>query len=97
MSYEKNGDFKKYYDTTQKRNYWVLGYFGGGSINVIDAYSIGGELSDALNVPMGTVQIDEIRKSSRYKSFKIVYSLHPNQKPEADSEHSSNVWELLSY
>lgn len=96
MPYTRNADFAKYYDTNLKRNYWVLGYFGGGAINIADAYSICSELSNEINVPIGSIHIDEILKSSRYKHFKIIYSIQENQTPEEDAYSSENVWGLLS-
>lgn len=70
-----NGDFKKYYDTKLKRNIWVLGYFGGGSIIIMDALKIAVDYARATGVPIETVLIDEILSSRRFKGFKIVYSI----------------------
>lgn len=74
MAYQRNNDFKKYYDTTLKRNIWVLGYFGGGSVNIVDAYQLALEYAKATNVPLESVHIDEILSSRRYKGFKIIFS-----------------------
>jgi hypothetical protein len=57
----KNANFRKYYDTTMKRNIWVLGYFGGGAINIMDAMLLASEYSNETNVPIGSVCIDEIQ------------------------------------
>ena len=84
-----NADFKKYYDTTQKRNIWVLGYFGGGSVNVMNAYQVAADYSNATGVPIGSVQIDEILSSRRFKGFKIVYST-AIQAPENDTTIMAN-------
>jgi hypothetical protein len=70
----KNGDFKKYYDTEQKRNYWVLGYFGGGAVTVVEAYRLAQEYSEVCKVPLDTVKIDEVLHSRRYKGFKYLFS-----------------------
>jgi hypothetical protein len=70
----KNGDFRKYYDTEQKRNIWVLGYFGGGAVNIMEAYRLACEYSDECKVPIGTVKIDEVLSSRRFKGFKYLYS-----------------------
>jgi len=96
MTYSEIGDFKKYYDTTQKRNYWVLGYFGGGSINIQNVNDIANEYSKELNLPFNSIQIDEVFKSSRFKGFKVLYSMKVNQLPDKDAEESKNVWEWLS-
>jgi hypothetical protein len=76
----KTGDFCKYYDSTQKRNYWVLGYFGGGSVSVVDALELGKEYSDLTGVPLESVRIDEILQSTRYKGFKFIFSTVEQEK-----------------
>jgi hypothetical protein len=97
MSYniKTHGDFKRYYDTTQKRNYWVLGYFGGGAVNITEAYKIAKQYAKAVNVPLNTVKIDEILHSRRHKGFKYVYS-NNEQKYEIDAIPLENVFEWLS-
>jgi hypothetical protein len=70
----KNADFKKYFDTTQKRNIWVLGYFGGGAVNVLDALVLANDYAEQCKVPLATVVIDEIQSSRRFKYFKYIYS-----------------------
>lgn len=90
-----NADFKKYYDTKLKRNIWVLGYFGGGSVNVMDAYQVASDYSNSTNVPIGTVKFDEILNSRRYKGFKFVFS-ETEQEPEKDSQiMADNVMAFL--
>ncbi len=87
----KHPDFKKYYDTTQKRNYWVLGYFGGGSVNIMDAYRVATQYTIANNkVNIETVQIDEILSSRRFKGFKFIYS-QIEQPKEVGAEEMENV------
>lgn len=93
----KNGDFSKYFDSTQKRNYWLLGYFGGGSVSVVDAYALAVEMSEVLNVPLDTIRIDEVLKSRRYKGFKFMYSTHPDQEMESGCKMSlNNVYQWLT-
>jgi hypothetical protein len=70
----KNGDFRKYYDTEQKRNIWVLGYFGGGAVTITDAYKLAKEYAKECNVPLETIKIDEVLSSRRFKGFKYLYS-----------------------
>jgi len=72
--YQKSKDFAKYFDTELKKNIWVLGYFGGGSINVSDAFTRAKHFAEENNVPLNTVQIDEIHKSRRFKGFKFIFS-----------------------
>lgn len=92
----KHGDFRRYYDNGQKRNYWVLGYFGGGSVNIAEAYELAKQFSEAINVPINSVHIDEIFKSRRFKGFKFIYSNVENQTPEKDTDAMDNVWSWLS-
>ncbi len=89
-----HGDFKKYYDTTQKRNIWVLGYFGGGSVNICDAYHLSKQYAEATGVPLENVKIDEILSSRRFKGFKFLYS-NDVQASEAGSEQMENVYAWL--
>lgn len=92
----KHGDFKKYYDTTQKRNCWVLGYFGGGSVNILEAYELAKQMATTLKLPIQSIRIDEILKSRRYKGFKFMYSNVPDQQPEADATQLENVYQYLT-
>jgi hypothetical protein len=77
-------DFKRYFDTAQKRNYWVLGYFGGGSLNVLETYALAKQMAEKLNLPLETIHIDEIHQSRRHKNFKYMYSSSPKQTPEPE-------------
>ncbi len=87
-------DFKKYYDTTQKRNYWVLGYFGG---NIMRAHAKALEYKMAYpEIDIKTIEIDEVLKSSRYKGFRFIYSLQQNQDPDKDAIRLNNVYEHLT-
>ncbi len=89
-----HGDFKKYYDTTQKRNIWVLGYFGGGSINISEAYTLSKQYADAVGVPLENVKIDEILSSRRFKGYKFMYS-NDEREMEAGAEQMENVYAWL--
>lgn len=90
------GDFRKLYDEISKKNYWVLGYFGGGAVNIVKAMELAKQFAEAINVPLETVTIDEILRSSRYKGFKYLTSTVENQEPESDSELCKNVYQLLT-
>lgn len=92
---ETHGDFKKYYDTTIKRNYWALGYFGGGAVNIVDAMELAKQYAKSTGVELETVVIDEILKSRRFKGFKIIYST-TEQLPEIDAHQSDNVYAWLT-
>lgn len=92
-----HGDFKRYFDTTYKRNYWVLGYFGGGSVNIVNAYNIAQQMATKLNVPLNTIRIDEILHSRRHKGFKFMYSMAPDQAPEPECKNiMNNVYAWLT-
>lgn len=93
--YESIGDFKIYYDTLNKRNYWVLGYFGGGSVNISKAYELAKEYAEENNVPLDTVCIDEILHSRRYEHFKYIYSQN-EQKPDKRAYQTENVYAWLT-
>lgn len=98
MSYDitTHGDFKRYYDTTQKRNYWVLGYFGGGSVNLVSAMELGKQFAIETGVLIETVTIDEILHSRRHKGFKFISSQALGQKPHAQSVMMENVYQWLT-
>lgn len=91
---ETHGDFKRYFDTKTKKNYWVLGYFGGG-VYLHDAYELAKQFSEKVNVPIETVCIDEIFRSRRFKGFKFLFSTEQNQEPEYGTEKMENVFGWL--
>jgi hypothetical protein len=97
MSYNirTHGDFNKYYDTETKKNIWVLGYFGGGAVNIIDAYKVSVQFAKSVGVPLETIKIDEILNSSRHKGFKFLFSDVDNQTPESDSYQMKGVYAWL--
>ncbi len=79
-------------------NYWVLGYFGGGSINIMDAYDKMMEYKHEYpRIPIKTIHIDEVFKSTRYKGFKFIYSLEQNQEPDPQAMQLNNVYEFLTH
>lgn len=96
---ETHGDFQRWYDKKLKRHYWILGYFGGGAINLVEAMEIGKQYATENDVSLDTVVIDEILKSRRYKGFKVIYStrkcsfIHPKVEPLYIRD---NVWADLT-
>lgn len=92
----KHGDFKVYFDSTQKRNYWVLGYFGGGSVNVLEAFEVAQQFSKELGLPLESVKIDEVLHSRRFKRFKFMYSDVQNQTPQPKADVMENVYAWLT-
>lgn len=91
---EKYGNFTMYYDSTQKRNIWLMGYFGGGAVNIVNAMEIAKEYAEEANVPLESVQIDEITKSTRVRYFKFFYS-NKKQEPIEGARIFENVFEIL--
>ena len=90
----KNADFKMYYDKGQMRNIWVLGYFGGGAINITEALALANEYANKTGVPVQTVCIDEIMSSRRFKGFKYMYSTQWQKKAKGAIE-MENVHQWL--
>lgn len=80
-SHLKNADFKKYYDSTRKIHIWVLGYFGGGRLNVSDTMKLAEEFAYEYKVDIKSVFIDEIMQSRRFKGFKYLYSTETQDDP----------------
>ena len=89
---EKSRDFERLYDKTLKRNYWVLGYFGDGHINVVKAFEAAEDFSIKADVPIETVYISEITNSRRFKGFKYISSTKPLQEPENFSVEMDDVF-----
>ena len=92
---EGSADRKKYYCSRQKKHIWVLGYFGGGSINLSSAMEVAAQFSTETGIDAKTISIAEINYSRRFKNFKYLYSDALNQLPLADSIIHDNVFEWL--
>ncbi len=97
MNYDINthGDFQRLYDTKRKRNFWLLGYFGGGSVGIVETMKLAKQFSLLVGVPVESVRIDEVLYSQSYKHFKFLFSDEENQNPEFGSTHYDNVMEML--
>lgn len=94
---DKSKDFKKYYCLKLKRHIWVLGYFGGGPVNVESFKNIAEKFSKETNIVRKEIYIDEIFSSRRFKGFKLIYSPSAkNQKPLEDSHILEDVFEWLT-
>jgi len=72
-----------------------LGYFGDGSVNILEASQLAKQYSESTGVDINTVYIDEILYSRRFKHFKYIYSTI-EQEPEKDAHKSENVWHWLT-
>lgn len=90
----KNADFKMYYDKGQMRNIWVLGYFGGGAVNIVDAMALANEYAKKTGVPIEIVKIDEVLSSRRFKGFKFIYATQLQKKVKGAVE-MENVHQWL--
>ena len=100
MAY-RNKDFKKYYCDKLQRHIWVLGYFGGGSINFAKFEEAAKDFAKETGLPVSDVFIDEVLSSRRFKGFKYIYAIQYNkkkveQKPLEDSEVLDDVFEWLN-
>ena len=96
MSY-RNGDFRKYFCNRLKRHIWVLGYFGGGSINFTRFKEVAEAFSKETGIDLKWIYIDEIFQSQRFKGFKYIQAPHIcNQYPLEDSEILDDVWDWLN-
>lgn len=78
----KSKDFRSYFCQTQKRNYWVLGYFGGGSLDYARVKAVAEAFAEETGYPIDDVKIDEILSSRRYKGFKFVYVTNSPSTPQ---------------
>lgn len=92
----KIGDLRKYFDINQKRNYWVLGYFGGGSVNIVETHLLAQQFAQEVKVPLESVMLDEILHSRRHKGFKFIFSNAENQVPESVTTVMANVYQWLT-
>lgn len=95
MAY-KNGDFVKYFCRKMNRHIWVLGYFGGGSINFTKFEEAAKDFSKETGIPLNKIHIDEISRSRRFKRFKYLQAPYAdNQKPLSDSKVMEDVFDWL--
>jgi len=92
---QNHPDFKCYYDKNHLINYWLLGYFGGGNINISKAMEVAKEYAAINNVPLESVMIDEIQKSTRCKYFKYIYS-EVTQHPMQGAFETESFYNIIS-
>ena len=95
MDITKHGDFKEYYDIDLKVHVWVLGYFGGGEINVVDSMKIAQQYAQKYGVSLESVNIAEIEKSRSFKYFKYIKSSE-EQQPSKTADIMENVFQWLT-
>jgi hypothetical protein len=91
----KYPDFRRLYSTNSKRNIWLLGYFGGGDINILDVHSAAIQFSSQNNVPLETIKIGEIQVSQWCKYFKFLYSSQDDQSPHEESQIIEDFYKFI--
>lgn len=96
MNYDikTHGDFKRVWCKKTEKTYWLLGYFGGGDINISDAMEIAKLYAKETGVRLSSVMMGEIYSSSWCKFFKFVYS-QENQEPQKDSVEVESFWKFV--
>jgi hypothetical protein len=67
-------DFTKYYDKSVKRNIWVLGYYGGGSVPIWSTMALAKQYAQATGAKIERVKIDEVLSSRSVQGYKFMYS-----------------------
>lgn len=94
---EKHGDFARYWCRQTKREYWLLGYFGGGAINVSAAMSVAKIYAEKTGCDVDDINIDEIQNSRWCKYFKCVYNQKQGLKKPSSGKirETDNAWELF--
>lgn len=98
LKQEFGGDFEVMYCQSTKRHYWLLGYFGGGSINVAKAMEVAKRYCEIYGTSIESVLIDEISQSRRYKYFKVIYSNEDKELVEIEEKPyvNENVWGFIT-
>ena len=89
-------DFSKFYDTKSKITYWILGYFGGGSINIYDSFELAKKMSIECEVSLESIQIDEVLFSRSFKGYKVIFSNEITKNPKLECTFMDNVWSFLT-
>lgn len=93
---ETHGDFQRLFCKTANFNYWLLGYFGGGAVNVQDMEIVAKQFAEKNGVPYESVRLDTITSSRRYKNFRYVFSVHKGQVPETNSSVMNDVYNHIT-
>jgi hypothetical protein len=91
--FKTNGDCRWYFDKSQNINYWTLGYLcgNGEAIDITEAAQAAKTYARATGVPLDSVRIERITKSSHLKGFKVMFSSLP-QKPVDGGMELENFW-----
>ena len=88
-------DRKKYQCEKIKKHVWVLGYFGGGSINISNIMKMAEQFSHETGIDINTISVSEVISSRRFKYFKYITSDVIDQTSISDSIIVDNVYEWL--
>lgn len=96
--YGFNDDCKIYYCNKLKRHYWLLGYFGGGSIQFGRFKKVAEDFAKVHNCNVEEVQIDEILHSRRLSGFKYLFCPTTDGQEPISGIHCEidDAWDLLT-
>jgi len=83
-------DFQIYFCKRTKRNYWMLGHWGGSNTSIIDKYKLAIDYANENNVEIESVKMAEVYKSRRFKSHMFMIS-DKKQQPANDAIEMENV------
>lgn len=92
-SWRNHGDFHCLFHENDRTNIWLLGYFGGGLINIFKAMEVAKEYAELNKVSIESIVIGEISKSRSFKYFRYIYS---SEKQEP-MENSINIQNFADY
>lgn len=92
-SWRNHGDFHCLFHENDRTNIWLLGYFGGGLINISKAMEVAKEYAEVNKVSVESIVIGEISKSRSFKYFRYIYS---SEKQEP-MENSINIQNFADY
>lgn len=85
----------KFYCKKLKRNFQVLGYFGGGPVN----FGRFEDKAEAFAIYLGCnardIYISEIFASRRVKGYKVLWWDKPDQEPLYDANQVDNFWKYV--
>jgi hypothetical protein len=90
----RSKDYQLYYCLANKRNFLTLGYFGGGAVNITQAYEMAQTFADVTGFPLESIHIDEVTKSRHMKHFQVMWSSEPNQQPLPTATELKSFWDF---
>jgi hypothetical protein len=84
---------KVFFDTTIKRNYFLLGYF---STSVAAQYKKAQEIAQLVNADVESIHVYKILESRSYKYNDVMYSDKKQQEPLLGAFCLENVHQFLT-